>query len=293
MKKFRVLVFGATGVGKTSLCNALAGQIRPTDNGPLGKTSKSYAYEPFVSGDCEVEIVDTVGLHESDHGTVSADKALIELVSLLEKAKDGFSLLIHVSRASRLTKDHDEDYEYFVNRVTLRNIPVVLVVTGCENEHPMGSWVEKHNDAFKRFDYKEIIATCFSVGGPLESIYQPLRLESRQLVAAAIHRNALGEPFLLYGDGTGNTINDALTRIWNEFVRLAGLPEDMRRKTNESVYKLMIRMGVPRKLADAAIMHIPDLVGDLGEKYISFPYAGKILRKVSEVLLGRFRREQK
>jgi len=286
MKNIRVLVFGATGTGKTSLCNVLTGKARPTDNGAKGITAKSYLYPAFKTGECNVEIIDTVGLHESSHGTVPAEQAVVELIQLLEKARDGFSLLIHVARASRVTKEHDDDYKFFVEKMTLNSIPVILVVTGCENEHPMSSWVERNQEAFVRFAYKELVPTCFASGGPMENFFAPLRVQSRVNLLASIVQNALPEPSKLYGVGTSSSFSDALTRIWNEFVTVAGLSDKYRRQVNESAYALMKRLGVPQAIADAAIKHIPDLLEELGNK-TPVPGGGKILRKLSELLLGR------
>ncbi len=287
MKNIRVLVFGATGTGKTSLCNALTGKARPTDSGAKGITAKSHLYGAFQNGDYKIEIIDTVGLHESSHGTVPAEQAVVELIELLEKARNGFSLLVHVTRASRITKEHDDDYTFFVEKMTQGNIPVILAITGCENEHPMTAWVERNQEAFSRFAYKELVPTCFASGGPMEEFFAPLRAQSREHLLTSIIQSALSEPRKLYGAGTSNSFNDALTRIWNEFVTVAGLPDKYRRQINESAYALMKRLGVPQAIADAAIKHIPDLLEELGNK-TPVPGGGKVLRKLSELLLKRF-----
>jgi hypothetical protein len=286
MKTIRVLVFGATGTGKTSLCNGLTGRARPTDNGAKGITAKSHLYAPFQINDCKIEIIDTVGLHESSHGTVPAEQAVVELIELLEKARDGFSLLVHVTRASRITKEHDDDYKFFVEKMTQSRIPVILAITGCENEHPMTSWVERNQGAFTRFAYKELVPTCFASGGPMEAFFVPLRTQSREHLLASIVQNALDEPVKLYGSGTNSSFNEALTRIWNDFVTLAGLPEKYRRKVNESAYALMKRLGVPQAIAETAIKHIPDLIEELGNK-TPIPGGGKIFRKLSEAFLKK------
>lgn len=286
MKNIRVLVFGATGTGKTSLCNALTGKARPTDNGARGITAKSHLYSRFQTGDCSIEIIDTVGLHESSHGTVPAEQAVIELIELLEKARDGFSLLVHVTRASRITKEHDDDYKFFVEKMTQGSIPVILAVTGCENEHPMTSWVERNQEAFSRFAYKELVPTCFASGGPMEEFFAPLRAQSQKHLLGSIVQNALDEPSKLYGASTGSSFSEALTRIWNEFVTVAGLPDKYRHKVNESAYALMKRLGVPQTIADAAIKHIPNLLEELGNK-TPVPLGGKILRKLSVFLLNK------
>ena len=289
MKSIRILVFGATGIGKTSLCNALTGRVRPTDNGARGITAKSHIYPPFQTGDCKIQIIDTVGLHESAHGTVPAEQASIALIELLEKAKDGFSLLIHVTRASRITKEHDDDYKFFVEKMTQGRIPVILAVTGCENEQPMISWVERNQDAFSRFAYKELVPTCFASGGPMEDFFAPLRAQSREHLLRSIIQNALAEPSKLYGTGTGSSFREAIYRIWNEFITITGLPDKYRTMVNVSAYAFMKRLGVPERIADALIKHIPDLAEELGNK-TPVPFAGKILRKLSICILKQNRK---
>ena len=294
MNTLRVLVFGSTGTGKTSLCNTLAGKSRPTDNGAKGITAKSHLYPPFEFNGLKIELVDTVGLHESSHGTVPAEQAVVELVELLKKAKDGFSLLVHVTRASRITQEHDEDYTFFVEKMTQNQIPVVLAVTGCENEDPMQAWVDRNWQSFERFNYREIVSCCFASRGPMEAHFRPLREQSRNLLLESIQAHSTQIPVKLYGEGTGSTFSEALTRIWNEFVSLTGLPDKYRRQVNESAYQLMKRLGVPQAIADAAIKHIPELMKEIGDK-APVPGGGKILKRVSEFVLrktiGRVGRE--
>ena len=286
LTKLRVLVFGATGTGKTSLCNGLADGSRPTDSGALGVTDKTHLFAPFSVGETSVVLVDTVGLHESVHGTVPADRAVVALVELLEKSREGFNLLVHVARASRITKEHDDDYIFFVEKMTQSRVPVVLAVTGCENEEPMSAWVNTNRTAFTRFAYKAVVPTCFAAGGPLEEFYASRRALSKECLLAAIQAHATREPVLLFGPGTGSTFNDALTRIWNEFVTLAGLPNEYRRKVNESAYAMLKRIGVPKPVADAMVKHIPDLFEEVGSK-LPVPGAGKVFRYIARRVLDK------
>lgn len=288
-RRIRVLVFGATGIGKTSLCNALARRSRPIDSGAKGVTAKSHLYPAFRAGDFDVELVDTVGLHESAHGTVPADKAAVALVELLEKARDGFSLLVQVARASRITKEHDDDFTFFVQKMTEGRIPAILAVTGCENEEPMDAWVDRNGDAFERFGYREVIACCFASGGPMETHYAPLRARSREALLESILRHSLREPARLYGPGTESTFDKTLTRVWNEFVALAGLPEKYRKQVNETAYGLLRRVGVPEEIAEMAIKHIPDALGEAGSK-LPIPGSGPIVKRLSRYLLEKLLR---
>lgn len=273
----RVLVFGATGVGKTSLCNSLTGGNRPTDSGAIGVTAKCHVYGKFKAGDKWITLVDTVGLHEADSGTVPTEQAARQLVQLIENSRDGFNLLIHVAKAGRLTKQHQEDYEFFVNRMTERRVPVILVLTGCENELPLSSWPEKNKRHFLQFQYRELVASCFAEGGSLEAHFAPLRIESRQSVLAAIHATALPKPVRFFGTGTGRSVSEYLTKVWNDFVEIAGLPVKYRAQVNESVYQFLRRIGVSKKVADLAVAHLPDLAEEIASK-TPIPFSGKVVK---------------
>jgi len=120
----------------------------------------------------------------------------------------------------------------------------------------------------------------------MEAHFQPLRVQSRELLLKAIEEHGTQDPVKIYGEGTSSSFNEALTRIWNEFVSLAGLPEKYRRQVNESAYQLMKRLGVPKTIADAAIKHIPDLLEEIGNK-TPVPGGGKVFKKVSEYLLRK------
>ena len=282
----RVLVFGGTGVGKTSLCNTLTGRSRPTGNGASGVTAKSHLYNAFEHQGRKIRLFDTVGLHESSFGTVPAEEALSHVVELIKKAKDGFSLLIHVARASRITKDQEDDYKFFVEKLTEEKIPVLLVLTGCENEEPMTAWVGRNRKSFERFKYAEIISTCFMTGGKFESDYALLRTESKKLLLDAVLTHALASPRLLYGKGTGNTFSKILMRVWNSFVDIGGLPKKLRLQVNESALDLMNRLGVSQKLQKLATDHLPDLVEEMANK-LPIPGSGKLAKAVVRYFLRK------
>ena len=228
----RVLVFGATGVGKTSVCNVLTGGNRPTSNGPLGVTAKTHLYAPFQFGDFRIQLTDTAGLHESSGGTVPPDQAVMQIVELLQNSAEGFHLLLHVARASRLTKEQEEDHDFFVRKLTDGRVPTLLVLTHCENEDPMSAWVDRHASAFASFGYADLVPGCFASGGKLEEHYSPLRASSREEVLKQIVRRALPQAHLLYGGGTGRSMMDVVFDLWNRFVELANLPREYRRRTN-------------------------------------------------------------
>lgn len=268
--EFRVLIFGSTGTGKTSLCNALTGQSMTANSSGRGNTFETHTYAPIVNDGNSIIFTDTVGLDESDTGTVPAADAALQLIELIKASEAGYSLLIHVFRAPRRTKNHDENYKFFVEQLTQKRIPVILVATGCENEEPMSRWSQDNFDVFssKGCDYKAVVATCFATGGRLESVYAPLREVSREAVLEAILMHSLPEPQKFYGADTGQSIDDVLSRAWNWFVDWVKLGKKYRIRANESAYDLLIRLGVPRPMADAAIEHVPDLLKVFLKRYL-------------------------
>ncbi len=262
MATYRILVFGTTGAGKTSLCNELGGQERPTSSSVRGTTFSSHTYNPFTVGDDTFVLIDTVGLNAGAIGTVSAAGAAEQLVNLLAEAKDGISILVHAIRIPGITDAHDRNYEFFVTELTQGDIPVILVATGCENEVPMSAWAEANAEALTGggYDYKEVVATCFSKGGKFERSYAPLRRKSRTAVLEAIVRHGLRAPRVIYGTEATGGFNQVLTRVWNKFVDIAGLPKKYRKKVNDSGVDLLIRLGVSREIAEKMAEHIPELL---------------------------------
>ncbi|MEK8053155.1 GTPase [Ideonella sp. DXS22W] len=285
--RIRALVFGTTGTGKTSLCNVLTGSnARPADNGPLGVTSKAHLYRPFQHGSHSIELIDTVGLHESVHGTIPPEQAMQQLLDLLCKSKDGYNVLIHVTKAGRITEHHDQDHTFFVEKLTQRQVPVILAITGCENDDPMSSWLDRHGSAFARFGYQAKVPTCFASGGALESHYAALRSASRSDLLGAIAAVALPAPYLLYGQSSASTMKSVLFRLWNDAVDVFGLPAKWRSQVNESAWDLMQRIGVPRKVMEMMVAHLPDVMAELGGK-LPIPGGSALLRKFTDALLRK------
>jgi predicted GTPase len=238
MAIYRVLVFGTTGVGKTSLCNELTGQNKEVSSSAQGTTFETYTYEPFSIHGHTFYITDTVGLNGSELDELSAKKSAEQLANLLEQSPEGFNVLIHVNGRKRDSL-HDKNYEFFVKDLTKNKIPTLLVATGCENEQPMSAWAER-NEAFLKqgCSYKEVIATCFVKGGipDLERIYEPLRIESTEQLFSAILRNALLQP-----QHIDISVN-SLTELWTAFVELIGAPKFLRATIKGGAYILITRL---------------------------------------------------
>lgn len=245
----RILVFGETGTGKTSLCNALSGQKMPTSDRAVGVTFHSQNYLPFTRHDCPFILTDTVGLNEGDKGTVTATEAFKNLLELVRKSENGYNIFIQVAH-QKITKSLCDNYKFFVETVAQKKIPVILVVTGCENIEPMSLWEEQNRHYYEEqgFDYKNILATCFAetVIPDFKPRFDGLRLESKIKVLSTIEQYALEEPYKLYEQNNG--FISLLKRIWNGFCDYIEA-ENWKITISKTLLNLLLRIGFNEKEA--------------------------------------------
>jgi predicted GTPase len=248
-KPIRVLVFGTTGTGKTSLCNALTGKDRPVSNSAKGVTFVSHTYDQVgIDVGKSLIITDTAGLNEAESGTVNPQNAIDELIKLLRNSSEGYNLLIHVFRIPRITKSEETNYKFFVKLIADSKIPTILVATGCENNDPMSKWKKDNAHIFSEMGlhYKDIICTCFASGGRMASIFDELREESSQAVVQAINTYATSEPVKIYSPGEGVFV--VFKKAWNWLVDWFGA-EKLRFNINEKLIELIMYTGCSREEA--------------------------------------------
>lgn len=239
----RVLVFGTSGVGKTSLCNIVTGTTDPqaVSDAAVGCTFKTHVFSPFTIDDKLCIFTDTIGLNESDNGKVPAKDALKELIALLKHSKDGYNLLIHVMRIPRITKAEQNNYEFFIKLVADSKIPAILVATGCENVEPMSDWKNNNENIFSTMGlhYKDIICTCFAEDGKRYN-YSDLREESRRVVTEAIMQYSTKETVLIFK--TDAAIVRTFKRCWNWLVNNVGFNK-LKVGVNKAVQEILMRFG--------------------------------------------------
>jgi len=144
-----ILIFGETGTGKSSLINMLAGRhIAGVSSDALGYTFGSQVHEVSINGNL-VKLWDTAGLNEGEHGTVPAEQAVRNLQDLVHNLKGGVNLLVYCIRGTRFRDIMQINYDLFCNIICQNMVPVVIVVTGLENESPMESWWEENGAQLK------------------------------------------------------------------------------------------------------------------------------------------------
>jgi len=145
-----IIIFGETGVGKSSLINMIAGtECAAVSNGAVGCTFESFPYDIELSGR-KYRLWDTVGLNEGEHGNISADRAIESLHQLvLNLQYEGVSLLVYCIRGSRLRDIVKINYDLFSRIICASEVPIVVAITGLENENNMEDWWTDNAGDFK------------------------------------------------------------------------------------------------------------------------------------------------
>jgi hypothetical protein len=100
-------------------------------------------------------LFDTVGLDEGTAGTVPAAEAEANLKSLLRElmspGSNGIGLLVYCVRSVRVSRALLRNYNLFYSAICRKKVPIVVVVTGLENQEPdMESWWYANGREFKR-----------------------------------------------------------------------------------------------------------------------------------------------
>lgn len=136
----RVLVIGTTGVGKSSMINLLAnGKVAPVSDNATGCTSQIQSYS-IQHDNTQYEFIDTVGLNPSSGGPVDDRKSLSDLLNYIKKHDQGFHCVLFVTRKGRIGTMFHENYFIVVKCFIRKQIPIILVVTGCESDDTLDNW---------------------------------------------------------------------------------------------------------------------------------------------------------
>jgi len=154
-----VILFGSTGSGKSSIINMLLGSDQAkTSSRATGCTFQNQPYDTDISGE-QYRIFDTTGLDEGAEGTVISSDALGNLYNLLSGLTDGISLLAFVMRGPRITQQAQRNLSVFYDE---KNVPVVIIVTGMEDEAPMDAWWTENEEYFQKRNMDFVGHACIT-----------------------------------------------------------------------------------------------------------------------------------
>ena len=148
-----VVVFGETGAGKSSLVNLIAGQsVAQVSSSSVGCTFQSTCYTINIGSGMQINLYDTAGLEDGWGGTVSNHDAIVKLYTLLRRLEDGVSLLIFCMRGPRIKESCVKNWRLFREIICQGRVPIVLAVTGLENEaNGMDNWWTQNEGHFMKY----------------------------------------------------------------------------------------------------------------------------------------------
>ena len=148
-----VVLFGETGSGKSSIINMISeSQVAAVSSGVRGCTFHSARYTVKVHGQ-PFNVYDTAGLDEGDSisGTVPTNEAVVQLFRLLKSLDTGVNLLVFCMRGPRIKDTAHKNWRLFHEIVCRRRVPIVLAITGLEQEEVMDEWWIQNRGAFQRY----------------------------------------------------------------------------------------------------------------------------------------------
>ncbi|KAG9316170.1 P-loop containing nucleoside triphosphate hydrolase protein [Chiua virens] len=184
-KDLHVLLFGETGVGKSSLINLLAGwqiaSVSP-DSAPCTLDASEYQ---FQLGTTTIRLWDTVGLEEPEkgpNGYVGAIEKAVQLIRRLN-ATGGITLFLFCMRGNRITATTQSNYRLFYEVLGKKEVPIALAVTHLERESDMEDWWHRNGKALEKTGIHSTGHACITT---LES--HPKYAESRDIVQRLLSR---------------------------------------------------------------------------------------------------------
>ncbi|KAJ8592421.1 hypothetical protein M405DRAFT_812802 [Rhizopogon salebrosus TDB-379] len=121
-----------------------------TPNGMTGCTFKHHSYILPVHGR-NFKFFDTAGLDEGDNRTMKHSVAISKIYDLITglDRNGGISLLMFCMHGPRIKHAMRQNWEVFQEILCKKKVPIVLVVTGLENEENMDAWWWNNRETFE------------------------------------------------------------------------------------------------------------------------------------------------
>jgi predicted GTPase len=206
-----VIIFGESGAGKSSCVNMLDGDCdAKVSNKAATPTFTSICYEKTIS-DLRFRVFDAVGLDETIESEVKPQGVIDALRSLIHQLDGGVNLLVYVMQAPRIKDSAKQNYDMFFDGFCKRKVPIVIVVTGLEEEQKMDAWWETNGEDFNQYGMRFSGFACITATKgkrkgttyPYEDEYNKSKIQLQQLV----YKHCLRVPWVMPPDSWLETVN--------------------------------------------------------------------------------------
>jgi len=247
-----IVLFGETGVGKSSIVNLMAGEQRALTSSGMERCTMHWNKHAIRFGGHNYNVFDTIGLEEPELGMEEYLKTILNarnLVMELEN-KGGIDLLLFCVRAGRVTATIQNNYRLFHEWLCEKKVPIVLVLTGLERETVMEDWWTRNKS---NFDKHRIVVdghACITAANDLDGRHRVLYEESRKLVHSLVKKHTYDR-----SEGGWKAGYGWLKRFVRSLKELL-LGDSMEKK--DIVTVLTTRCGVPREAAQTLATYVRD-----------------------------------
>lgn len=242
-----VVIFGESGVGKSSIINMLFDKdIADTSDAAIGCTFETKLYKGTRDG-YSFNIYDTAGLNESDKGRVKPDQAVGNLMKLVRHLEEGIHLLIMCMKKGRINNAIANNYQLFYDGIFGKNVPILLVVTHCELDDPIDSWKQKNKSLLRstfKMDFSDIICVTTLNKGKHAVKFQEEYKASREELGRLIVKHSLKKPWVI--ENFVDFIMVMMKRVWNLIAAYFNFPK---LPLNNIIYSIFQKLGFGDKEA--------------------------------------------
>lgn len=218
----KILVFGTTSVGKSSMINLLTGSNLSIGSGSAEGCTFTSTDVDCINDGIKYIFIDTAGLNEGRGGRVEAATAIKDLIKLIKKTRSGLNLLIYVRKCDPITKLDEKNYDIIVKTLFANKMKTLVVNTFAEQHARDGTNMNTWwNDNHKLFAERKIpfdggLSACVtaSIGNPVfDAFYRNYSEQSKLAIWNAIIEHKSQKPIVNQGD-----YKEILFRVWNKFI---------------------------------------------------------------------------
>jgi tRNA U34 5-carboxymethylaminomethyl modifying GTPase MnmE/TrmE len=238
-----IVLFGQSGVGKSSVVNLMAEENRAETSLDTGSCTMHWKEHPIAFDGYNYKVFDTIGLEESHLGIQEYLHAISNARNLIMKLENegGIDLLLFCIRAGRLSETVGNNYRLFYEWLCEKKVPIVLVITGLEGYENMEDWWTKNKESFDKYSIVVDGHACITAVN-IRGNYQQLYDESRQLIRNLVREHTRSRPNGGWKGGEG-----WLTRFVRRLRELFQGNSSVKKKDVVSI--LTKRYGMPPEVA--------------------------------------------